>query len=159
MERPRSAGRSARLAACVLAPIAPIALIAALVPAPAAAHDDDLGGGALRAASLDGTWRLVAPALEGGRRQYKSIGGGRFIWYVVDGGELVASAGGRVSLHDGIYVERIEFAAGGAHAWMVGGVGRFEVELGGSVWRHRGVVTSEDEGRSAGVDELWVREP
>lgn len=153
MERPRPGGRFARPAAFMLI----AGLLASLAPARLAAHDEDLGRPSL--SSLDGTWRLVSPSLGGGREEYKTIAGGRFIWYVVDGGRVVNSAGGRMSCGNGTYLERIEFSGADATDWMVGGVGRFSAERRGDGWHHVGTVTAGDGGMTASVDEHWVRLP
>lgn len=153
MRRPLPAGRFARLSALALA----LGLLAALAPTRSAAHDDDLGLDAPRSAPLEGTWRLVSPPLGEGREEYKTIGGGRFIWYVVQDGRLVGSAGGRMSFGDGTYVERIEFTATPEIGWMVGGTGRFTAERRGDRWHHLGVVSSADHSMRARVDEHWVR--
>ena len=155
MKRPRPRGHLARLAAGALI----AGLLASLAPARLAAPDDDLGRHAPSLSSLDGTWRLVSPPLGGGREEYKTIAGGRFIWYVVDGGKLVNSAGGRMSFGDGTYLERIEFSGTEETDWMVGGVGRFTAGRRGDAWHHVGTVTAGDGGMIASVDEQWVRLP
>lgn len=155
MQRFRPGGLFARLPVVALT-LGLLAASSTLVPTRCAAHDD-LGLDTPRMASLDGTWRLVSPPLDGGRTEYKTIAGGRFIWYVVADGRLVGSAGGRMSYRDGVYLERIEFSATDELGWMVGAVGRFTVLREGDRWHHRGRVTAADHGMSARVDEHWVR--
>jgi hypothetical protein len=155
MERPRPGRRFARLAAGVLL----AGLLAPLAPTRTAAHDDDLARHASNPSSLDGTWRLVSPPPGNGRKEYKTIAGGRFIWYVVDGGRVVNAVGGRMSYREGRYSEWIEFSAADPTAWMVGGVGRFRVERRGDGWRHVGTVTAAEGERTASVDERWMRLP
>lgn len=156
MKRLGPGGRFARLSAITLT-LGLLAASSALAPARCAAHDDDLGLDTPRTASLEGTWRLVSPPLGDGRKEYKTIAGGRFIWYVVADGRLVGSAGGRMSYRDGVYIERIEFSATDELGWMVGAVGRFTVVRDGDRWHHRGGVTAADHGMRARVDEHWVR--
>ena len=120
---------------------------------PTAAHDDDLGA---RTGRLDGTWRLVAPRLGDGEEEYKTIGAGRFIWYVVADDRIVRGASGRASFRDGVYTERIDAAMAADFGWAVGGVGRFDVNWRAGEWRHRGVIRSAN-GETAGVDETWER--
>ena len=156
MERFRPGGPSARQARALLV----LALLfAALAPARSRAHDDDLGAAASGPARgvLEGTWRLVSPPLDGGREQFKTIAGGRFIWYVVAHDRVVSSAGGRMSWHDGAYVERIDYSGTEEMDWLVGGSGHFTADLRGDRWRHRGAVTAADGARSAPVDEEWER--
>jgi hypothetical protein len=156
MRSSRSTGRSARFLVVAL-------ILATFLPALASAHDDDLvpsirrGVEASGEGTLDGTWRLVSPPLGGGREEYKTIGGGRFIWYVVVDGRIVGSAGGRASRHGKHYVERIDFVGSDEVRWMVGGTGHFTVGRRHRRWLHRGTVMAADGGMSAGVEEEWER--
>ena len=156
MERCRSLGHFAR--ALVLA-----VSLTAFAPPNAPAHDDDLGRSSPQSSpssgdrTLDGTWRLIAPESGDGRGQYKTIGGGRFIWYAVVDGRIVDSAGGRMRHHDGHYIEWIDFSGTATFDWMVGGTGRFTVDLHDGRWRHRGTIDGPQAGTSARVDEVWER--
>lgn len=151
MKQPCSPGPRARVPAF----LGLLVLLALSAPASSFAHDDDLGLGGGRGGPFDGTWRLVAPRLGPGEEEFKTIGDGRFTWYVVRDGRILQSAAGRASVRAGRYEERIDCVQTEDYAWMVGAVGTFEAERDRHTWHHRGRVVGN--GRDIPVDETWER--
>jgi hypothetical protein len=125
----------------------------------ASARSDD------KAKSIDGAWRQVEQKngeaqeyskLPDGTEMVDHIVGGRFVWTIVQGGKVIAVAGGRYKAEKDKFTERIEYVSGqGVPESFVGNSFEFTVKFDGDTFTKVGTIKVN--GQDYKIDEKWER--
>ena len=110
--------------------------------------------------ALSGLWRITARANEKGemsemkpgpRKTLKIMAGGYFQWFAINTQtrEFSGTGGGRYTLEDGKYTEKIEFFSRDNN--RVGAELSFEASVNGKAWTHSGISSKGDT-----IKEVWT---
>ena len=149
-------------------PVAGLSLIAAtamafaLFPARAVHSQDEKK--AEKSWPVEGAWKLVETKngdaqeyskLPEGFEQTKFVTGGRFIWIVVQNGEIASAAGGKYTVDKDKYTESLEYSHGEGQKSLVGKSFDFTWKVEGNSWHHVGTIKIGDQDLK--IDEKWER--
>ena len=150
-----------RTAGLGLATLAAIALT--VLPGREARSDD--ARAAEKPSPVEGAWKQVEQKNGDAQDSVKPpegtemvicITGGRFVWTVVQGGKVVALAGGKYKVDKDTYSEIIEFVYGdGVPESFVGSTFAFTAKVDGDTWHKVGTIKVG--GQDYKIDETWRR--
>jgi hypothetical protein len=116
------------------------------------------------ACPLEGAWKLVEQKngdatdyqkQAEGTEEIKYVTGGRFVWVIVQGGKIVAAAGGKYKVDKDKYSETIEYFAGEGQESLVGKTFDFTWKMDGKTWLHVGLIKVNNQ--DIKIDEKWER--
>jgi hypothetical protein len=153
--------RTSRTVGLVL--VALTAFASAALPAGAVRSDD--AKTARKPDRFEGAWRQVEQK-NGEAQDYQKppegvemincVTGGRFVWTVVQGGKVLAVAGGKYKADQDKYTEIIEYVQGeGVPASFAGSTFEFTGEVDGDTWHKVGTI--QVNGQDYKIDEKWER--
>ena len=113
---------------------------------------------------LDGAWKLNEQKngdatdyqkQAEGTEMIKYVTGGRFVWTVVQGGKIVAAAGGKYKVDKDKYSESIDYVYGEGQESLIGKTFDFTWKMDGKTWLHVGAVKVNNQ--DIKIDEKWER--
>ncbi len=114
--------------------------------------------------ALEGSWTMATTkqpngekaSLPEGLSMVKFVANGRFVWTLSQDGKLLASIGGRYTIDDDHYSEKIEYVHGQNYEWMVGKTFKFTWKIEDNTWHHVGELKNDD-GATTAIEETWTR--
>jgi hypothetical protein len=141
--------------------LAPVLLALAFVCPVAPARSDDEPKAARLA--VEGAWTMVSKKNDAGEDEklpegfhmVKLVTGGRFAWTIYTDGKLHSAAGGRYTVKDNQYTEKIDYTAGEGNEALLGKEFTFTWEVKGDTWHHVGELKLD--GQTIKIDENWER--